>query len=130
MHAVLRIAALLDAAVAHQRAKPFLFEHLARGVLVEELHLGDGRRTDEAGRLIELRADLHADSAGDAVRKWITLFLELRKNAWPGAEVVGAVDRDPRLDSLEVFEQHAAVDREVADDGELRERLQPDGLLQ
>ena len=36
-----------------------------------------------------------------------------------GAQVVGSVDRNPGLDGLEIFEEHAAIDGEIADDGEL-----------
>ena len=66
-NAVLREAALLNAAVAGQCAQPVLLEDLAGGVIVEELDLGDGGRAHEAGVLVELWADVHAAAAGDAI---------------------------------------------------------------
>src|SRR3984885_9215835 len=67
LDAVLGEAALLDAAVAGEGAEAFFFEDLAAWVHVEELGLGDGGGADEAGGVVELGADLHADGAGDAV---------------------------------------------------------------
>ena len=121
LDAVLGEAALLDAAVAGEGAEAFFFEDGAAGVHVEELGLGDGGGADEAGGVVELGADLHADGAGDAVGERVALFLNLRELAGAGAEVVGAVDGDPGFDLLEVFEEDGAVDGEVADDGELAE---------
>src|ERR1035441_3991939 len=77
LHAVLREAALLDSTLAGQRAQAFSLEHRARGVHVEELDLGDGGRADEMGGVVELRADLHAAAAGDAVGERIALLLDL-----------------------------------------------------
>src|ERR1051325_6437269 len=72
---ILREAALLNAAIAHERLKTFMLERLARGMLVEEPHLRDGGCADKAGMLIELRARLHAAAAGDAARDRIGFFL-------------------------------------------------------
>ena len=120
LDAVLREAALLDAAVAGEGAETFFFEDRAGRVHVEELGLRDGGCADEAGGVVELGADFHADGAGDAVGEGIALLLDLWSLARPGAEVVGAVDWHPGFDGLEIFEEDAAVDGEVADDGELR----------
>ena len=79
--AVLGEAALLDAAFAGEGAEALLFEDGAGGVHVEELDLGDGGGADEVGGVVELGADLHADGAGDAVRQWVALFLNLRELA-------------------------------------------------
>ncbi len=76
-----------------------------------------------------MRADLHADGAGDAVREWVALLLNLRGLAWACSEVVGAVDGYPGFYFLEVFEEDGAVDGEVADYGELAERGEGDGLV-
>src|SRR5436190_2012245 len=121
LDAVLREAALLDAAVAGEGAEAFFFEDGTRGVHVEELGLGDGGGADEACGVVELGADLHADGAGDAVGEGVALLLDLRSLAGAGAEVVGAVDGDPGFDLLEIFEEDGAVDGEVADYGELAE---------
>ena len=97
---------------------------------VEELDLGDGGCADEAGGVVELRADFHADGAADAVRQRVGCFLRLWEDARARAEIIGAVYGDPGFDGLEVFEEDAAVDGEVADYGELGQRLDADGLLE
>jgi hypothetical protein len=78
---VLGEAALLDAAVAGERAEAIFLEDFAGGVIVEKLDLRDGGCADEVCLLIELRADLHATATGYAVREWIIGFLLLRKDA-------------------------------------------------
>ena len=85
---------------------------------------------DEAGVLVELRAGFHAAAARDATRERIVFFLFSGRLARARAEVVGSVGRNPGLHLLQVLEEHAAIDRQVADDGELGERFQLDGLLQ
>ena len=117
--AVLREAALLDAAVAGERAETFFLEDFAGGVIVEELDLGDGGGADEACLFVELRADFHAAGAGDAVGERVVGFLLLGEDARAGAEIVGAVDGNPGFDAHEVFEEDGAVDLEVADEREL-----------
>ena len=67
LDAVLGEAALLDAAVAGEGAEALFLEDGAGGVHVEELGLGDGGGADEAGDVVELGADLHADGARDAI---------------------------------------------------------------
>src|SRR6202041_652659 len=81
LDAVLREAALLNAAVSGEGAEALFFEDGAAWVHVEELGLGDGRGANEAGGVVELGADLHADCAGDAVGERVTLFLYLRSLA-------------------------------------------------
>src|SRR6266851_2240552 len=130
LDAVLSEAALLDAAVSGEGAEAILFEDCAAGVHVEELGLGDGGGSDEAGGVVELRADLHADGAGDAVGERVALLLHLRKLLGAGAEVVGAVDGNPGLDLLEVLEEDGAINGEVADDGKFRQGSESDGLLE
>src|ERR1043166_3334968 len=97
---------------------------------IKQPNLRNRRRAHEASVLVELRASLHAAAAGNAARKRISGFLVLGRHARTGAQIVRAIDRDPRLYRLEIFEDHAAVGRQVADDGELRERLQPNWLLE
>src|SRR5581483_7131180 len=108
----------------------FGLQGFAGFVLVEEADLRDGGGADEAGALVELRASLHAAAAGDAARERVHLFLNVGSHARAGAEVVGAVDGDPGFDGLEVLEEDAAVDREIANDGKLGERLETDGLFE
>lgn len=85
LDAVLREAALLDAAVSGEGAEAFFFEDGTAGVHVEELGLRDGGGADEAGGVVELGADLHADGAGDAIGEGVALFLYLRSLARPGS---------------------------------------------
>src|SRR6185437_12648491 len=107
LDAVLSETALLNAAVAREGAEALLFEDGAAGVDIEELGLGDGGCADEVGDVVELGADLHADGAGDAVGERVALLLNLRGLLGAGAEIVGAVDGYPGLDSLEVLEEDA-----------------------
>jgi hypothetical protein len=129
LDAVLGEAALLDAAVSGEGSESFFFEDGSAGVHVEELGLSDGGRAYEAGGVVELGTDLHADRAADAIGERVALFLNLRGLAGARAEVVGSVDGDPGFDLLEVFEEDGAVDGEVADYGELGERGEGDGLV-
>ena len=66
LDAVLCEAAFLDAAVTGQRAQTFFLQDFAEGIFVEQLGLRDGGGADEASLVVELRANLHADAAGDA----------------------------------------------------------------
>src|ERR1700730_513212 len=97
---------------------------------VEQADLGNRSRADEAGVLVKLGAGFHATAAGDAARKRIGLFLLLHGHAGAGAKVVAAVNRDPGLYRFEIFEQDAAVDRQVANYRKLRKWLEPDGLFE
>ena len=67
LDAILGVAALLDAAIAGKGTEALLLEDSTRGVHVEELDLRDGGGAHEAGGVVELRADFHADGAGYAV---------------------------------------------------------------
>src|SRR5881398_1600541 len=75
LDAVLRVATFMNAAIAHQRLQTFVLLHMAGGMGVEQLHLGDGRSAHEAGVLIELRTNFHAAAARDAPGDRIRLFL-------------------------------------------------------
>jgi len=55
LDAVLRVAAFLDAAVAHERRQTLALQGLAGRMRVEEAHLRDRGRAYESGVLIELR---------------------------------------------------------------------------
>src|ERR1700693_653390 len=119
----LRGAAFLDPAVAHQRRQSLVLERVARRVRIKQLHLRDSGCAHKARFFIELRASLHAATAGNAARQRISPTLLLWRHTRPGAEVVRAVDRNPSLDGLQVLENHAAVRRQIANDRELRKRL-------
>ena len=124
LDAVLRLAAALDAAFAHDRVEPLVRVHLAARVQVEEAHLVERGGADEVARRVDLRARLEAAAARHAARERVRRLLVLLRLARPGAELVGAVELDPRLDPLQVLEHARAVDDEVAHDGELRHRLE------
>jgi hypothetical protein len=130
LDAVLRKSALLDTAISGKGAKALFREDFAGGVIVEEFDLGDGGGADEAGVLVELRADFHAAGAGDAVGERVIGFLLLGEDTWAGAEIVGAIDGDPCFDAHEVLKEYGAVDLEIADERELRQRRDLDGLFQ
>src|SRR5271165_5586642 len=128
--AVLRVAALLDAAVAHQGFESIDLQRLPCWVIVEQTHLRYGGSSYEAGMFVELRAGFHAAAAGNAAGERINFFLFSSRLARAGAEVVGAVGRNPCLYLLQVLEEHAAIYRKVADYRELGERLEPDRLFE
>ena len=130
LNAVLRESALLNSAIARKCAQTLFREDFAGGVIVEEFDLGDGGGADEACLFVELRADLHAACAGDAVGERVIRFLLLREDARTGAEVVCTVDGNPGLDAHEVFEEHGAVDLEIANERELGKRRDLDGLFE
>src|SRR6185295_6967723 len=97
---------------------------------IKEVYLRDGGRSHEAGFLVELRTDLHAATTGDAVRKRIGLFLLLHGHTRTRPEVIGAIDRNPGLDRLQIFEKYTAVHRQVTNDRKFGEWLQLDRLFQ
>src|SRR5690348_9818384 len=103
-HAVLRIGAILNAAGSHQRLKPFARVHAAGGMHVEEAHLADDRRADEAIVVIHLRANFQAASAGNARGKLVGLLLHFRRHARALAEIIGAIDGNPGLHALQAVE--------------------------
>src|SRR5205085_5664879 len=123
LDAVLRVAAVGDAVVAHDGRESLVARHLAGGVHVHQAHLGDGLRADVVAVAV-LRAGLEAAAAGHAARVGVALGHIVLRHAGAGAEVVRAVDLDPRLDALQVVEHLRAVNDEVADVREFRHRLQ------
>ena len=62
-NAVLRKAAFLDSTIAGQCAQPVFLEDFSSWMVIEELDLGDSCSADEAGVVVELRADFHAAAA-------------------------------------------------------------------
>src|SRR3984957_11060288 len=67
LNAVLRVAAFLDSAIAHQRGETFPLQRFSRGMSIEQLYLRNRRRADEARVFVELRACLHTAAAGNAI---------------------------------------------------------------
>jgi hypothetical protein len=130
LHAVLRVAAFLDAAVSHEGREALALEGCAGRMRIEQAHLRDRGCSNESRALGELRTGLHAATARDATRERVGRLLRFGRLTRAGAEVVGAVDRNPRFDLFQVLEEHAAVDGEIAHDGELREWLELDGLIE
>ena len=128
-YAVLGISAFLYSTVSCKGTKPFFFEDFAGRMIIEELDLGNGGGSDKTGRVIELRTDLHAAGAGDAVGERVIGFLLLGEDTRTGAEVVRTVDRYPRFYAHQVFEQNGAINLKVSNKRELGERLHLDGLL-
>src|SRR5258708_17633713 len=122
LNAILRVPAFLDPAIAHQSREAFALQRFARGMRVEQPHLRNGGRAYESCVFVELRAGLHAAATRDAAGNGIGLLLLFRGHARPGAEVVRAVDRNPRFDGFAVFAEHAAVGGQIANDVRLGER--------
>src|SRR5207244_11441781 len=99
------------------------------GMIVKPTDLADdGGANEMIGRGV-LRARLQAAATRDAAGERIGDLLLLLLNRRPGAQVVCAVDRNPRLGALEVVEQPLAVDEQVAHQRELAYRFQRDRLL-
>ncbi len=130
LDAVLSEAALLDSAIACEGAETLFLEDFAGWVIVEELDLGDGGGADESRFLVKLRADFHAAGAGDAIGERVIHFLLLGEDARAGTQVVRAVDGDPGFDAHEIFKEDGAVDLEIANERELGEGLDLDGLFE
>src|ERR1700757_5196056 len=97
---------------------------------VEQPHLRDGRSAYEAGVLVKLRAGFHATATRNAARERIGDFLIFRVQARPRPKIIGAVDRYPGLNGLEILKDHATIGGQIADDRELRKWLQPNRLFE
>ena len=81
---------------------------------VEEPHLRDGGRAHEAGVFMETgKATMQQQQECSA--KWIGDFLLFGRHARPWSRIICAVDRHPSFHGFQIFEQHTAVNREIAD---------------
>src|SRR5581483_7459485 len=118
--AVLGIAAFLDAALGHEGIKALAGVVFAGRIEIEEDHLADGVRPDEAavvrfvfaplegffGFAIHpfeldfeiLRAGVEAAAAAHALAEWIHGLLGFLRDAGAGALIVVAVGRNPGFD--------------------------------
>src|SRR5882762_1564902 len=96
--------------------------HRASRMHVEETHLADNRRANEAPRCgaTHLRANFQATTAGNTCRKLVRLFLRLRRHARTFAKIVRSIDRDPCLNALQTFKHELPVDSQVAHDWKFR----------
>src|SRR5581483_2237689 len=92
---VLRVAALVNSAVAHQSVQAVALENAARGMCVEQPHLRDYGGAHETRSFVKLRAGFHAAGAGDAAGEGIRMFLLRWVDARPRSEVISAVERHP-----------------------------------
>src|ERR1700722_4971815 len=119
LHAILRIPAFLNAAIAHQCRQPLPLQLLARRMRIKQPHLRNRRRPHESRIFVELRASLHAASARNAPRKRISLLLLLWRYSRSRPQVIGPVNRNPSLHRLTILKDHATVRRQIANDWEL-----------
>src|SRR5262245_4460412 len=81
LDAVLRVAAVRDAARLHERRESLVRAHLAGRIHVEEERLPDRRGADEAAVTPHLRADLEAATARDALVEAVHELLLRRGDA-------------------------------------------------
>src|SRR6266478_9621162 len=116
----------------HQRTNAFMGVHRSSGVHVEKAHLVDDCGTDEisGGSAGNLWTNFQTIAAGDAGGKLVRFFLSFRSDARPLAEIVSAVDGNPRFDAFQALKHELPVNSEIADYGKFRHRLQPNRLLQ
>jgi hypothetical protein len=139
-HAVLGVAADLQAAFFHEGIQSLAGVHFSGGMHVEEHGLADRGGADEAAvvggvlaagegligfavapaelDLEVLRARFQAAAAGHALGEWIGLLLDRRRDGRPSAVIVVAIDGDPAFDPLQGLEHSAAIDEQIADDWE------------
>src|SRR5262249_21319345 len=96
----------------------------------EKTNLAEDGGTHEVAFVVDLRADFEATAATDAGGEFVGLLLRSSRHARAFAEVVGAIDRYPGLDALETVEHELPIDREIADDGKLREWFEANGLFE
>ena len=101
---------------------------------VHEERLRDGGSAHEARArwvvAVDLRAHLETASARDTAIERIAELLHFGREPGARPEVVGPVEWNPGAQILEGLEHAAAVDDEVADDGELRKWLEDDRLVE
>src|SRR5258708_7734807 len=114
LDAVLGEAALLDAAVSGEGAEAFFLEDCAAGVHVEELCLRDGGCADEAGGVVELRADLHADGAGDAVGERVATSSSRRSKTSSPANPVTNTEESRNIYRHKIWVSHLSDNLIVA----------------
>src|ERR1700675_2637342 len=98
LNTILREAAFLDAAIAHQCGQTLALQGLAGRMRVEQAHLRDSGSADKSRVLVELRAGFHATATRNATRQRIGSFLCLHSHARSRTEVVAAIDRHPGFD--------------------------------
>src|SRR2546430_12761040 len=134
LDAVLGVAAGGDTAGTHEGVETLVRVQLARRMEVHEERLRDGGRAHEARArwvvAVDLRAHLETASARDTAIQRIAELLHFCREPGARPEVVGPVEWNPGAQILEGLEHAAAVDDEVADDGELRKWLADDPLVE
>src|SRR5262249_14170865 len=105
--------------------------HSAGRVHVEKAHLAyDGGAHEIAGTFArELREGFEKAAGGEGGGKLGRFCLRVRWHARPLAEIISAVDGDPRFDALETVEHEVAIYSEIARHGKLRKWLERNGLV-
>src|SRR5262245_53735539 len=140
-HAILGVAALLNATFGHQRVSPLSSIVFAGRIEVEQYHLANSVSTNEATvvRLILpsvksfpalaihpfqldleiLRASIETAAAAHAFAERVHGLLRFLRDARTWTLIVVAVGRNPGFDFGQCAEQPCAIDDQVADDGKL-----------
>src|SRR5215831_1660854 len=103
LHTVLRVATVGDAIVTHNPLQSFLAIHGAAGMHIKESHLGDRLWTDVM-IFVVLRTGFQTTAAGHTARVGVALHHIVLVHAWAGAKIVGAVQFDPGVHSLQMIE--------------------------
>src|SRR6267378_859515 len=89
--AVLRVAAVDDAAHTHELRGALLLGERSARVEVLEHRLPDRRRTDEGRVIVDLRARLETAAAGHTTRQRVRVLLLLLADTRPRTEIVRTV---------------------------------------
>ena len=129
LYAVLRVAAVGNAVVTHDRLQTLVAIHGSRWVQVEETNLSDRLRTDVVIAFV-LRTGFETAAARHAARVGVALHHVFLVHARAGPEVVRAVEFDPGVNALEVIEHLRAIDHEIAHVWKLGHRLEFDRLIE
>ena len=108
LHAVLCIAAVGDPVFLQQRFEAFVPRHLASGMHVEEPNLRDRLRSNVVITVI-LRTGLETAAARHTTGVCVPLLHLVLIHSWSGPEIVGPIQFDPGVNTLQMIKHLRAV---------------------
>lgn len=123
----------MSAGIIHDGIQANISMHGSRRVRIEQAHLRKRRRSHEVmGCIGELRvgARLEATTARHAFGKLVSPVARFLRHAGARTKIEHAIDVDPSMHALKMFEELLAIDLQIAHERELRERRERDGLLE